>query len=215
MAECSSPIRASIATGSRVSDALEASGYSVWWDRALAPSRRLCDADREARSTPRAACVVAWSKTARQSLWVRAEANEALDSGKLVQINLDEARLPLPFSALHFLDFSRWARRAATRLALGRARRAASARRLRGEWIDDQAPPPGPALQGLGTGADARLGVDPGRGAGRARGRAGGDAARSAPAAFGALTMVALAIAAVLLALAAFSLVRIGRASRR
>ena len=39
---------------------------------------------------------------------VRAEANEALDSGKLVQINLDGTRLPLPYSVLHFLDFTRW-----------------------------------------------------------------------------------------------------------
>ena len=52
--------------------------------------------------------VVAWSQTARQSLWVRAEANEALDAGKLVQVSLDESRLPLPFTMLHFLDFSRW-----------------------------------------------------------------------------------------------------------
>ena len=50
----------------------------------------------------------AWSRTARDSLWVRAEANEALDQGKLVQINLDGAKLPLPFTMLHFTDFSHW-----------------------------------------------------------------------------------------------------------
>jgi|GEM_PF-6935664 len=52
--------------------------------------------------------VVAWSASARDSLWVRAEANEALDQGKLVQINLDGARPPLPFAMLHWIDFSAW-----------------------------------------------------------------------------------------------------------
>ena len=194
-----------------VSDALEESGHNVWWDRALVPGDDYAMLIEKEIDAARC-CVVAWSKTARESLWVRAEANEALDSGKLVQINLDESRLPLPFSALHFLDFSRWAGSRDeppwgdldTRVR----------RRLNGEWIDDRAPPPGPALQGLGrvtmlgwisilvaTLAALAVGL-------AATGTLGA-------AAFGGLTMFALAIAAVLLAATAFSLVRIGRASRR
>src|SRR5437868_3448171 len=98
------------ATQKRIAEiggALESGGYSLWWDRALNASddyAMVIEAELDA-----AGCVVvAWSAQARQSLWVRAEANEALDSGKLVQIKLDEARLPLPFSVLQFLDFARW-----------------------------------------------------------------------------------------------------------
>src|SRR5690349_25056941 len=90
-----------------IGGALESSGYSLWWDKALNASddyAMVIEAELDA-----AACVVvAWSAPARRSLWVRAEANEALDAGKLVQINLDGTRLPLPFAVLHFLDFSRW-----------------------------------------------------------------------------------------------------------
>src|SRR4051812_43667361 len=98
------------ATQKRVAEiggALESRGYSLWWDKALNASddyAMVIEAELDA-----AGCVVvAWSAQARQSLWVRAEANEALDSGKLVQINLDACRLPLPFTMLHFLDFRRW-----------------------------------------------------------------------------------------------------------
>jgi hypothetical protein len=194
-----------------VGDALEESGHSVWWDKALAPGDDYAMLIEKEIGAARC-CIVAWSKTARESLWVRAEANEALDSGKLVQIKLDDAKPPLPFSALNFLDFSQWGGRRADEPwdALDTRVR----RRLNGEWVDDKAPPPGPALQGLGrvsilgwtsilVAALAALAV--------------GLAATGTltPAAFGGLTMFALAVAAVLLAATAFSLVRIQRASRR
>ena len=90
-----------------ISGGLAQSGYSLWWDERLAASddyAMLIESEIDA-----APCVVvAWSASARQSLWVRAEANEALDAGKLVQISLDQAKLPLPFTMLHCLDFSRW-----------------------------------------------------------------------------------------------------------
>jgi TIR domain len=200
-----------------VSDALEESGHSVWWDRALVPGddyammiEREIDASR--------ACVVAWSKTARESLWVRAEANEALDSGKLVQINLDGVKPPLPFSALHFLDFSRW----------GGSRGhepwsdldARVVRLKRGESLDglpapgEAEAPRGPALQGLGR--VTMLGWMSILVAGMiALAMALAATGRMSAASFGGITMFALAVAAVLLAAAAFSLARIARASRR
>jgi TIR domain len=194
-----------------VSDALEETGYSVWWDRSLAPGddyAMLIEAQIDA-----APCVVvAWSETARQSLWVRAEANEALDAGKLVQINLDKARLPLPFSALNHLDFSGWSGTRSEEVWTsldGRVKR-----RINGEWVDANAPPPGPALQGLGkvsllgwasivVAALVALAI------GLA---ASGTLSASL---FGGVTLAAAVVAAVLLALTAFSLMRIARASRR
>lgn len=87
--------------------ALTAGGRSLWWDRHLASGAdyaRVIEHEIDAARS----VIVAWSASARESLWVRAEANAALDQGKLVQINLDRARLPLPFTMLHFLDFSAW-----------------------------------------------------------------------------------------------------------
>ena len=194
-----------------VSDALEGSGYSVWWDKQLKPGDDYALLIEEQIEAARCV-VVAWSDTARQSLWVRAEANEALDAGKLVQISLDRAKLPLPFSALNFVDFSGWSGACGEECWTtldGRVRR-----RLNGEWVDAHAPPPPPALQGLakvsllgwlsillaglvciGTGLVAT----------------GTLSAQM----FGGITMAALGAAVILFALIAFTVTRIGRASRR
>jgi hypothetical protein len=194
-----------------VSDNLEESGYSVWWDRALAPGDDYAMLiEQQIDAAP--CVVVAWSETARQSLWVRAEANEALDAGKLVQINLDRTRLPLPFSALNFVDFSGWtgARTEETWTTLdGRVRR-----RLNGEWVDAHEPQPGPALQGLGKVSllgwaaillAAAISVVTGLVA----------TGRLSAQYFGGFTLVAMAASATLLMLTVFTLTRIARASRR
>lgn len=90
-----------------VADGIEAGGRSLWWDRRLASGDDYGLAIE--REIDAARCVVvAWSKSAHDSLWVRAEANAALDAGKLVQLNFDGARLPLPFTMIHFLDFHGW-----------------------------------------------------------------------------------------------------------
>jgi TIR domain len=194
-----------------VSDALEGSGYSVWWDRSLAPGddyAMLIEQQIDASKC----VVVAWSETARQSLWVRAEANEALDAGKLVQINLDKARLPLPFSALNFLDFSGWAGTRGEEVWTnldGRVRR-----RLNGEWVDAHAPPPGPALQGLGK--VSLLGWAAILLAAAIAVITGLVATGKLPAQyFGGFTIFAMAASATLLLLTVFTLTRIARASRR
>lgn len=90
-----------------VVNGLEFEGWRVWWDArlkggaafAMEIERQLDDADH---------VVVAWSDPARRSVWVRGEALEALDAGKLVQIQLDKSRLPVPFNALHAIDFAQW-----------------------------------------------------------------------------------------------------------
>ncbi len=90
-----------------VAEGIEADGRSLWWDRRLAAGADYgAVIEREIEAADKV--VVAWSATARDSLWVRAEANEALDRNKLVQINFDGVKPPLPFNMLHFLDFRGW-----------------------------------------------------------------------------------------------------------
>lgn len=100
--------RADRSRAEAIAAAVEQDGRSLWWDRRLASGADYADVIEREIAQARSV-VVAWSRTARDSLWVRAEANEALDQGKLVQINLDGAKLPLPFTMLHFIDFSHWA----------------------------------------------------------------------------------------------------------
>jgi len=200
----------------QIGDALESTGYSLWWDKALTASDDYAMVI-EGQLDAALCVVVAWSAQARQSLWVRAEANEALDSGKLVQINLDGTRLPLPFSVLHFLDFARW--RGERQGSPWSEFDARVASQLRGEKAADAAtfaaePVRGPALQGFGKMALigwASIAVAALMAVAIALVASGG----MAPATFSAVALVGLGVAAILLALAAFVLIRISMASRR
>ena len=194
-----------------LSGAVEASGRSLWWDERLLPSDDYAMVIEDEIAA--AGCVVvAWSATARKSLWVRAEANEALDAGKLVQLTLDGAKLPLPFGALHWLDFRRWGgERGGSPWSEFDARVAAM---LRGEAAAEAPSVREPPLQGLGPAVAlgwaalalaaliaiaviaAAAGAIPGAG-------------------FGTLAAAGLGAAAALLVAVAFIALRIFAASRR
>lgn len=90
-----------------VAEGIEAGGRSLWWDRLLSAGDDYA-LTIESEIDAARCVVVAWSKAAHDSLWVRAEANAALDAGKLVQLNFDGGRLPLPFTMIHFFDFRTW-----------------------------------------------------------------------------------------------------------
>ena len=205
-----------------VADGIEAGGRSLWWDRRLAAGDDYALAIE--REIDAARCVVvAWSRAAHDSLWVRAEANAALDAGKLVQMNFDGARLPLPFTMIHFLDFRTWGgtRDQAPWPDLERQVDA----RVRGEAL----PPPEPVIEAGGVEivqrTENRL-----QGFGRVAilGWAGVAATllvalcvllavrnMLSAAALGLISVVALAVSLALLALSAFVLGRTLQASRR
>ena len=191
--------------------ALEESGYSLWWDEHLGPGDEYAMVIE--RELAAAGCVVvAWSASARESLWVRAEANEALDAGKLVQLTLDRSKLPLPFTMLHFLDFSRWG---GTRGATpwddldGRV-----GTMLRGEAAPDPAGLRDPPLQGLAPAVWlgwAALAL-----AALIAVAVAAAAAGALPAAqFGTLAAIGFAASAILLLVVAFLVLRVLAASRR
>lgn len=99
--------RRDLARVSPIAEGLGESGVEVWWDRRLSPGENYSIVIGEKLEQSQRV-VVAWSAQARDSLWVRGEALEALDRGKLVQVLLDGARPPVPFNALHALDLSGW-----------------------------------------------------------------------------------------------------------
>jgi hypothetical protein len=92
---------------SRIAAALQEAGYKVWWDRKLRGGQ---DFGMEIEAALRGArcAVVAWSADSRNSLWVRAEATQAWETGKLVQVTLDGAKPPLPFTMIQLLNLSSW-----------------------------------------------------------------------------------------------------------
>ena len=94
-----------------VSQQLQSGGFSLWWDKHLQAGDDFpLVIEREIANA--GSVLVLWSEAARNSLWVRAEATEALDDGKLVQARLDGAKLPLPFTIVETLDLRRWRGRA-------------------------------------------------------------------------------------------------------
>lgn len=214
--------RSTVTQAGSIAAAVEQDGRSLWWDRRLAAGADYGSVIE--REIAAAGCVlVAWSAAARDSLWVRAEANEALDQNKLIQLNLDGAKPPLPFNMLHFANLRGWngARdgapwpdvRGQVDAALAGAAAAPDTRR----------PDPGgvpmhegrePALQGFGT--VAALGwIALGTAIVLALAVLMVTRGLISAEAFGWLSIVAAVVAAVLLAVTALVLIRVTAASRR
>ncbi|MGH8063070.1 MAG: TIR domain-containing protein [Pseudoxanthomonas sp.] len=87
--------------------ALEAHGWSVWWDPDIAPGEEfdsLISRELDAART----LIVVWTPQSVESRWVRGEARDAADRGVLVPVRFDQARLPIDFRALHATDLDGW-----------------------------------------------------------------------------------------------------------
>ena len=100
-------VREDLAIAERISRCLQESGLSVWWDRHLRGGvdfgneidRQLSDAK---------SVIVLWSSASVASSWVRDEAGQARDEGKLVPVRIGGAQPPLGFRQVQSLDFEGW-----------------------------------------------------------------------------------------------------------
>jgi hypothetical protein len=106
--------RPSLDDAMRIADCLRAAGYSVWFDESLPAHRAYSDVIAEQLDAA-SAVLVLWSAEAAASQWVRSEANRARETGRLVQLRLDEARLPMPFDQIQCADLRHWGGDCATR----------------------------------------------------------------------------------------------------
>ena len=93
--------------------AIEARGWSVWWDPEISAGQ-LFDDQIEAAMNAAKCVLVVWTPTSVTSRWVRGEAREAADRGILVPVRFDEARLPMDVRALHTTDLDSWGNDPAT-----------------------------------------------------------------------------------------------------
>jgi adenylate cyclase len=87
--------------------ALEAQGWSVWWDTEIATGQEF-DRQISAQLRAAAAVVVVWTPTSVESRWVRGEARDAADRGVLVPVRFDAADLPIDVRAIHTTDLDGW-----------------------------------------------------------------------------------------------------------
>ena len=87
-------------------DALEKAGHSVWWDRHIAGGTEY-NSEIESAVERSDAVVVLWSKGSVKSAWVRDEAAEGRDQGKLVPLLIDPVRPPMGFRQYQTIDLSR------------------------------------------------------------------------------------------------------------
>ena len=93
--------------------AIEAKGWSVWWDPEIAPGQQFDD-QIEAEIAAAGAVLVVWTPASVVSRWVRGEAREAAERGILVPVRFDQARLPMDVRAIHTTDLDGWADNAAS-----------------------------------------------------------------------------------------------------
>ncbi len=82
---------------------LKEDGYDVWWDFELYAGDDFHHVIRRELAEAKAVIVI-WSESAVTSQWVRGEAQEAFDQGKLIATHVpyfDTRKLPINFRALH------------------------------------------------------------------------------------------------------------------
>jgi hypothetical protein len=90
-----------------IAEALEACGYSVWWDLDLLPGEKFRHAIAKIIHSSRAAIVI-WSPQSVGSDFVLDEANMARHECKLIPIRWGDVELPIGFGSLHTHDLTTW-----------------------------------------------------------------------------------------------------------
>jgi adenylate cyclase len=87
--------------------ALEAEGWSVWWDPEITPGEEFDSLISRELENARSVVVV-WTAGSAESRWVRGEARDAADRGALVPVRFGNAKLPIDFRAVHTTDLDGW-----------------------------------------------------------------------------------------------------------
>ena len=87
--------------------ALEHAGFSVWWDRRIDMGASF-DREIERELDAARSVLVVWSTQSVDSEWVRTEANEGLERGVLIPLQIDDVRPPLAFRRAQTAQLIGW-----------------------------------------------------------------------------------------------------------
>jgi adenylate cyclase len=88
-------------------EALEAQGWTVWWDTRIQPGQSFDNVIQNEIDDARCV-IVAWTEHSINSEWVKNEATIGLERGVLVPVMFDEVRIPLPFVRTQSADLREW-----------------------------------------------------------------------------------------------------------
>lgn len=153
----------------RMTQALEAEGFSVWWDHTIPPGKTwntyIARGIAEAK-----ACIVVWSKHSVGSKWVLEEATLANNAEKLLPVAVDASAPPMGFLSLQAAQLSGWSgdtNNAQWRLLVGEVRGiaavayggAAPALRSHSHYTPPQQPKRGPPWAIIAGAAAVIIGV--------------------------------------------------------
>jgi formylglycine-generating enzyme required for sulfatase activity len=90
-----------------LANALEAHGWSVFWDRTIPAGKTWREVIGEALENANSVIAV-WSKTSVKSRWVQEEADRGLERNILIPILIDNVRPPLGFRSIQAVDLISW-----------------------------------------------------------------------------------------------------------
>ena len=90
-----------------VAEALEAEGFSVWWDKVLSAGQTY-DEVTENMLRDSSIVVVLWSLTSVKSKWVRAEATLGERSSTVIPAMIEDAERPIMFELTQTADLIGW-----------------------------------------------------------------------------------------------------------
>ena len=100
-------VRTDRPTAAQLARALEAQGWTVWWDHLIAVGEAF-EATITSELKTAKCVVVLWSTGSVASDWVRDEAGEAKRRGVLVPCIIDEVQPPLGFRQYQTADLVKW-----------------------------------------------------------------------------------------------------------